>query len=157
MAMKTTELKPGAKAPEIKLETDSGDVFQLSKHKGKTVIVYFYPKANTPGCTTEACEFRDHFDQLEERDALVVGVSPDRPQALANFKKKHNLPFPLLADVDHSVAEAYGVWKEKSMYGKKYMGIERTTYVIGPDGKIRNIYNKVKPSGHAAQVLADLG
>jgi peroxiredoxin Q/BCP len=157
MATKTIELKPGAKAPEIKLETDSGDVFQLSKHKGKTVIVYFYPKANTPGCTTEACEFRDHFEQLEEKDALVVGVSPDRPQALANFKKKHNLPFPLLADVDHSVAEAYGVWKEKSMYGKKHMGIERTTYVIGPDGKIRNIYNKVKPAGHAAQVLADLG
>jgi peroxiredoxin Q/BCP len=156
MPIKTTELKPGVKAPEIKLETDAGDVFQLSKHKGKTVIVYFYPKANTPGCTTEACEFRDHIKELEEKDAVVVGISPDPPQALANFKKKYGLPFPLLADVDHSVAEAYGVWKEKSMYGKKYMGIERTTYVIGPDGKIRNIYNKVKPAGHATQILADL-
>lgn len=157
MATKPSELTPGVKAPEIMLGTDSGAKFQLSKQKGKTVVVYFYPKADTPGCTTESCEFRDGIGDFAAKDAVVVGVSPDAPPALAKFKKKYNLSFPLLADVDHAVAETYGVWKEKSMYGKKYMGIERTTFVIGPDGKIRQIYNKVKPAGHAAQVLADLG
>lgn len=151
-----SELKEGAEAPAIKLETDSGEQFNLADHKGKNVVVYFYPKADTPGCTTEACEFRDSNEQLAGSNAIVVGVSPDKTKPLAKFKDKFSLPFPLLSDVDHSVADAYGVWKEKSMYGKKYMGIERTTFLINKDGKIAKIFNKVKPAGHANQVLEAL-
>lgn len=147
----------GGKAPEIQLPDDAGQPFKLSAQKGKNVVVYFYPKADTPGCTTEACEFRDAFPRFEGVDAVIVGVSPDAPKALAKFKTKYNLPFTLLADEEHKVAEAYDVWKEKSMYGKKYMGIERTTIVIGKDGKVKKIFAKVKPAGHAAEVLAALG
>lgn len=154
--METENLKVGVEAPEIELQTDTGEPFRLSALRGRKVVLYFYPKADTPGCTTESCEFRDSMPALEEKDAVVIGVSPDKPQAQAKFKNKYKLPFTLLADVDHQAAEAYGVWKEKSMYGKKYMGIERTTFLIGEDGKIRQIFSKVKPSGHAGEVLGAL-
>lgn len=151
------ELKEGAKAPAIKLETDSGTKFSLSDLKGKNVVLYFYPKSDTPGCTTEACEFRDAFPKFGKLDAEIVGISPDPVAAQAKFKAKHKLPFTLLADVDHAAAEAYGVWVEKSMYGKKYMGVERSTFLIGKDGKIAKIFRKVKPAGHAAEVAEALG
>ncbi len=150
------ELTEGAKAPAIDLTTDDGSRFVLSSLKGKTAILYFYPKADTPGCTVESCEFRDAFPRFGGVDAVVLGISPDDREAQAKFRKKYSLPFTLLCDPAHQAAEAYGVWKEKSMYGKKYMGIERTTFVIGPDGKIRKIFRKVKPAGHAAEVLAAL-
>jgi peroxiredoxin Q/BCP len=149
-------LKAGDPAPEITVRTDSGEEFHLSDLKGKRVVLYFYPKADTPGCTVEACEFRDDAKKFAKRDSLVVGISPDKPAAQAKFKQKYDLPFTLLADEDKSAAEAYGVWKEKNMYGRKVMGIERTTFVIGPDGRIEKIYSKVKAKGHAAAVLADL-
>jgi peroxiredoxin Q/BCP len=149
-------LKVGDKAPEIRVLTDSGEKFKLSDLKGKRVVLYFYPKADTPGCTTEACEFRDSSEELAEKDAVVVGISPDKPAAQAKFKQKYGLNFTLLADEEKKAAEAYGVWKEKNMYGRKVMGIERTTFVIGPDGKIEKIYNKVKAKGHAAEVTGAL-
>jgi thioredoxin-dependent peroxiredoxin len=149
-------LKVGDKAPDFEVRDDRGKTFHLSGLKGKTVILYFYPKADTPGCTKEACEFRDNAKEYEKKNAAVVGVSPDEPSAQAKFKSKYELTFPLLADADHAIAEAYEVWKEKSMYGKKYMGVERTTYVIGPDGRIAQVFEKVKPEGHAEQVLATL-
>jgi peroxiredoxin Q/BCP len=149
-------LKEGDQAPEIALQTDSGETFRLSDQKGKRVVLYFYPKADTPGCTTEACEFRDGIAAFRKKDTVVVGVSPDKPAAQAKFKQKYDLPFTLLADEQKAAAQAYGVWKEKNMYGKKVMGIERTTFVIGPDRKIEKIYNKVKAAGHAEQVLCEL-
>jgi peroxiredoxin Q/BCP len=149
-------LKEGDKAPEIRLRTDSGEEFKLSGLKGKRVALYFYPRADTPGCTTEACEFRDGAESFAKKGAVVVGVSPDTPAAQAKFKSKYNLPFALLADEEKAAAQAYGVWKEKNLYGKKSMGIERTTFIIGPDGKIEKIYAKVKAQGHAAQVLENL-
>ena len=150
-------LKVGDEAPDIKVATDSGEEFQLSDMRGKRVVLYFYPKADTPGCTVEACEFRDDLKKFTKKDTAIVGVSPDKPTAQAKFKTKYDLPFTLLADEDKAAAHAYGVWKEKNMYGKKVMGIERTTFVIGPDGKIEKIYNKVKAKGHATAVLDALG
>lgn len=147
-------LKEGDSAPDISLDTDAGEHFQLFKLKGKNVVLYFYPRADTPGCTKEACAFRDDSKRFSKADTVIIGVSPDPSQAQAKFKGKFDLPFTLLADVDHKAAETYGVWKEKSMYGKKYMGIERTTFVIGADGKIRKIFPKVKVEGHAEEVLA---
>jgi len=149
-------LKVGDKAPDIRVQTDSGEAFQLSQLNGQRVVLYFYPKADTPGCTTESCEFRDSVGALAKKGAAVVGISPDKPPAQARFKEKYDLPFTLLADEDKQAAEAYGVWREKNMYGKKVMGIVRSTFVIGPDGRIEKIYDKVKAAGHAAQVLADL-
>ena len=149
-------LKEGDQAPDIRLANDSGEPFKLSDLKGKRVVLYFYPKADTPGCTTEACEFRDDSKAFAKKGAAVVGISPDKPAAQAKFKQKYELPFTLLADEEKAAAQAYGVWKEKNMYGKKVMGIERTTFVIGPDGKIEKIYNQVKAKGHAAAVLAKL-
>jgi peroxiredoxin Q/BCP len=149
-------LKEGDQAPDIRVHTDTGEDFRLSDLKGKRVVLYFYPKADTPGCTVEACEFRDGIQAFAKKDAAVVGISPDKPAAQAKFKTKYDLPFTLLADEDKSAAQAYGVWKEKNMYGKKVMGIERTTFVIGPDGRIEKIYSKVKAQGHAADVLAAL-
>jgi len=144
-------LKVGDKAPDIHI----GD-FQLSKLKGQRVVLYFYPKADTPGCTVEACEFRDGIKSFANKGALVVGVSPDKSSAQDKFKQKYDLPFTMVPDEEKSSAQAYGVWKEKNMYGRKVMGIERTTFVIGPDGQIEKIYNKVKAKGHAAEVLAGL-
>jgi peroxiredoxin Q/BCP len=150
-------LKEGDKAPDIRVRADSGEEFRLSSLKGKRVVLYFYPRADTPGCTVEACEFRDGIKAFAKKGAAVVGVSPDKPAAQAKFKDKYDLPFTLLADEEKAAAQAYGVWKEKNMYGKKVMGIARTTFVIAPDGKIEKIYENVKAHGHAAQVLADLG
>jgi peroxiredoxin Q/BCP len=144
-------LQTGDPAPEIR----AGD-FKLSKLRGKSVVIFFFPKADTPGCTTESCEFRDDIQAFAKKGAAVVGISPDKPTAQAKFKQKYELPFTLLADEEKAAANAYGVWKEKNMYGKKVMGIERSTFVIGPDGKIEKIYAKVKAQGHAAEVLAAL-
>jgi len=150
-------LKEGDKAPEIRVRTDSGEEFKLSSLKGQRVVLYFYPRADTPGCTVEACEFRDGLKSFAKKGAAIVGVSPDKPAAQAKFKQKFGLPFTLLADEDKAAAQAYGVWKEKNMYGKKVMGIARTTFLIGPDGRIERVYENVKAKGHATQVLADLG
>jgi len=149
-------LKEGDAAPKIHVDDDKGQPFDLAGLKGKNVVLYFYPKADTPGCTRESCEFRDHSKKFSKADTVIVGVSPDKTAAQAKFKDKFDLPFTLLADVDHHVAEAYGAWVEKSMYGRKYMGIERSTYLIGKDGKIKKIFHKVKPHGHAEQVYEAL-
>ena len=149
-------LKEGDAAPEVQLETASGEMFRLSDLRGRRVVLYFYPKADTPGCTVEACEFRDHLADFERKGAAVAGISPDKPVAQARFRDKYELPFPLLADSEKIAAQAYGVWKEKNMYGRKVMGIERTTFVIGSDGRIEKIWSKVKAAGHAGQVLAAL-
>lgn len=148
------ELKEGDQAPEISAATDTGEPFHLSSLRGQRVVLYFYPKADTPGCTKEACAFRDDRKKFTKENTVIVGVSPDTSQAQAKFKQKFDLPFTLLADTDHKAAEAYGVWKEKSMYGKKYMGIERTTFLIDQNGIIQRIFPKVKVEGHAAEVLA---
>jgi thioredoxin-dependent peroxiredoxin len=144
-------IQVGDKAPDIK-----SSEFKLSDHKGKRVVVFFYPKSDTPGCTKEACEFRDASKIFSKQDAVIVGVSPDKAPAQQKFATKCSLPYALVPDPEHSIAEAYGVWKEKSMYGRKYMGIERTTVVIDGKGKIAHIFAKVKPEGHAAQVLEAL-
>lgn len=151
------ELKEGDRAPEISLDTDAGASFHLSSLKGKNVVLYFYPKADTPGCTKEACSFRDSSETFTRANTVIVGVSPDTDSAQAKFKQKFDLPFTLLADLNHQAAEDYGVWKEKNMYGKKYMGVERTTFVIDPEGKIKKIFPKVKVEGHAEEVLAAIG
>jgi peroxiredoxin Q/BCP len=151
-----TKLQEGDKAPDISLHTDSGDPFKLSGFKGQKVVLYFYPRADTPGCTVEACEFRDQSKKFSKKGAVIVGISPDAVKPQARFKEKFDLPFTLLCDVDKKAAEAYGVYKEKNMYGKKVMGIERTTFIIGEDGRIARIFPKVKAQGHAEQVLAAL-
>ncbi len=147
-------LKEGDPAPALSLDTDSGQPFDLASLKGKNVILYFYPKADTPGCTKEACAFRDDSQKFTTANTVIVGVSPDTTKAQAKFKEKFGLPFMLLADVDHKAAEDYGVWKEKSMYGKKYMGVDRTTFVISPDGMIKKVFPKASVDGHAEEVLA---
>jgi peroxiredoxin Q/BCP len=149
-------LKPGDPAPDIHLHTDTGEDFTLSDLRGQRVVLYFYPKSDTPGCTVEACEFRDGIQAFARKGTAVIGVSPDKISAQAKFKEKYDLPFTLLADENKAAAEAYGVYLEKNMYGKKVMGIVRTTFVIGPDGKIEKIFNKVKAAGHAASVLEAL-
>ena len=146
-------LKPGDKVPEFTAMTDGGAKIRLEDLRGKKVILYFYPKDDTPGCTREACDFRDHSAEIKKKGAVVLGVSPDSVDSHQKFKSKFDLNFALLSDPDHKIAEAYGVWKEKSMYGRKYMGIERTTFVIDEKGKIAGIYEKVKVDGHAAAVL----
>jgi len=146
-------------APDFTLAGDDGATYSLSALRGKPVVLFFYPKDDTPGCTTEACEFRDAFPRFEARDAVILGVSPDDVESHRRFRKKFSLPYTLLADTDHSVAEAYDVWKQKSMFGKKYMGVERSTFVIAPDGTIAREFRKVKPAGHAEEVqeaLAEL-
>jgi peroxiredoxin Q/BCP len=149
-------LTEGAKAPDFTLQTEAGEPLKLSDLRGKRVVLYFYPRANTPGCTTESCEFRDTSADFKKKKTVIVGISPDKPAAQAKFKTKFELPFTLLADDEKTVAQAYGVWKEKNMYGKKVMGIERSTFLIGADGTIQKIFRKVKAQGHAAEVLAAL-
>ena len=149
-------LKVGNKAPDFTAVTDGGEKVKLKDFQGKNVVLYFYPKDNTSGCTKEACDFRDSIAAFKQRGTVVLGVSPDGVKSHEKFKTKFELPFPLLADEDHAIATKYGVWKEKSMYGRKYMGIERTTFVIGPDGKLAAIYPKVKVTGHVAEVLEKL-
>jgi len=151
-----TPLSEGAEAPDFTLESDSGDTVSLSQLRGKPVVLYFYPRDDTPGCTTEACEFRDAWDKVKGAGAVVLGVSPDTAASHKKFKSKFKLPFPLLADPDHTVAERYGAWGERSMYGRKFQGILRTTFVIGPEGRIRKVFERVKPKGHAAEVLESL-
>jgi peroxiredoxin Q/BCP len=144
------------KAPEFTLQDENGQEISLKGLRGKTVVLYFYPRADTPGCTVEACEFRDTYKQMQKTGAVLLGISPDTPKAQKKFQDKFSLPFSLLADADKKVAIAFEVLKEKNMYGKKVMGVVRTTFIIGPDGKIQHIFPKVKPEGHAAEVLAYL-
>src|SRR5579872_24723 len=141
------------KAPEFTLPDQNGEPVSLKDFRGKWVVLYFYPRADTPGCTIEACEFRDSHKKTEKSGAVVLGVSPDEPKALKKFEDKFDLPFTLLGDADKKVSNAYGVIQEKNMYGKKVMGVARTTFIIGPDGNIKHIFNKVKPEGHAEEVL----
>ncbi len=150
-------LNPGDPAPDFTLPDQNGNAVTLSSFQGKNVILYFYPKAHTPGCTTQACGIRDHRADYERADAIVLGVSPDPPKSIAKFDDKYGLGFPLLGDEEHKVAEAYGVWVQKSMYGRKYMGMERSTFVIGPDGVITDVFRKVKPAEHDKLVLGALG
>jgi peroxiredoxin Q/BCP len=149
-------LEPGERAPDFTLPDQHGNPVSLSELHGQTVVLYFYPKALTSGCTTQACGVRDHRSDYEHAGAVVIGVSPDPVNKVKQFDDKHGLAFPLLADADHQVAEAYGVWTQKSMYGRKYMGVERTTFVIGPDGVIREIFRRVKPAEHDTLVLGAL-
>ena len=149
-------LKAGDKAPAFSLQSDTGETVSLKDLKGKRVVLYFYPKDDTSGCTVEACEFRDRWKDVRKTGAVVLGVSPDSIGSHQKFRTKFDLPFPLLADEGHKVAEAYGAWGEKSMYGRTYEGILRTTFVIGKDGRIGRVFQKVRPKGHAAEVLAAL-
>ena len=150
-------LKPGDKAPEFSLPADDGTIVTLGGLRGKKVVLYFYPKDDTSGCTKEACEFRDSWKDVKKSGAVVLGVSPDPVASHQKFKQKYQLPFPLLADIDHRVAGAYGAWGEKSMYGRKYQGILRTTFLIDPEGRVSRVFEKVQPAGHASEVLAALG
>ncbi|MBI4352647.1 MAG: thioredoxin-dependent thiol peroxidase [Candidatus Omnitrophica bacterium] len=148
------QLKEGMRAPEFKLSASNGEETALGDFKGKKrAVLYFYPKDDTPGCTTEACGFRDNLKTIETQDAVILGVSPDGVDSHNKFIGKFKLPFTLLSDPDKKVCQAYGVWVKKSLYGKEYMGVARTTFVIGKDGKIEKIYEKVKPEGHAEEVL----
>lgn len=144
----------GDKAPKFTLARDSGDKISLSSFAGKKLVLYFYPKDDTPGCTREAIDFNGLRGEFEKAGATVVGVSPDSVASHAKFRKKHDLELPLLSDESKEMLEAWGVWTEKSMYGRKYMGVERTTFLVGPDGKIARVWNKVKVPGHAEEVLA---
>jgi peroxiredoxin Q/BCP len=148
--------QPGDTAPDFTLPDQQGNPVTLSELRGKSVVLYFYPKADTPGCTTQACGVRDHRPDYEQAGAVVLGVSPDPVKAVSKFDEKFDLGFPLLADEDHKVAEQYGVWVQKSMYGRTYMGNERTTFVIAPDGTISDVFRKVKPAQHDELVLGSL-
>ena len=156
MPSATAELNVGDLAPAFEAADETGGVHRLADYKGKTVVLYFYPKDNTSGCTAEACDFRDSHKQYGKKGAVILGVSPDDAKSHAGFKRKHKLPFPLLADTDKKLCSAYGVWKEKSMYGRKYMGVERSTFVIGPGGVIQAVHRKVKVPGHVESVLESL-
>ncbi|MBN9682306.1 MULTISPECIES: thioredoxin-dependent thiol peroxidase [unclassified Corallococcus] len=146
----------GDKAPGFSLPDQSGATVSLSQFKGRHVVLYFYPKDATPGCTTEACDFRDEHSALVKAGAVVLGVSPDSVASHQKFATKQGLPFSLLADPDHALADAYGVWGEKSLYGRKFMGLIRATFLIGPDAKVVRVWPKVKVAGHVAEVLATL-
>jgi peroxiredoxin Q/BCP len=148
--------QPGKKAPAFALKNHDGETVRLADFAGRTLVLYFYPKADTPGCTTQACSIRDRFDEYERAGATVVGVSPDAPEKLLRFKQKYDLPFTLIGDPDHKIAEKYGQWVEKSMYGKKYWGVQRSTFIIGPDGRVAEYLPKVQPKKHDDFVLAAL-
>ena len=154
--MEYSKVQAGDRAPAFSLLDDAGNTVTLASLAGKRVVLYFYPKDDTSGCTVEACEFRDLFPRFIKGDAVVLGVSPDSVASHAKFKAKYQLPFALLADTEQACAEAYGVWREKSMYGRKYMGMMRTTYVISPTGIVERVWEKVKHEGHAAEVDAFL-
>jgi peroxiredoxin Q/BCP len=149
-------LSEGDAAPDFTLSDQNGEPVTLSKLRGETVVLYFYPRADTPGCTTQACGVRDRGAEYAEAGARVIGISPDEVEAIDKFAGKYDLGFTLLADPDHAVAEAYGAWGEKSMYGKKYMGVLRSTFIVGPDGKIARAFPKVQPKKHDNLVLAAL-
>ena len=146
-------MKVNDKAPEFTLPDQNGEEISLKQYRGKYVVLYFYPRADTPGCTIEACEFRDAYKKMQKSGAILLGISPDTSKAQNKFAEKFDLPFTLLADADKKVANAYETVKEKNMYGKKVMGVARMTFIIGPEGKIIHIFDKVKPEGHAEQVL----
>lgn len=156
MADQPDWIEAGAKAPAFTLTADDGTKVRLSEQKGSPVVLYFYPKDDTPGCTKEACAFRDAQAKLAKSDAKVFGVSPDDVESHVKFRDKYSLNFPLLADPDHKIAEKYGAWREKNMYGKKSMGIQRSTFVIDADGKVAKVWKRVKVDGHDEQVLAAL-
>jgi peroxiredoxin Q/BCP len=147
----------GQPAPDFELQSDSGQTVRLSDLRGKPVVLYFYPKDDTPGCTAQACGIRDDWSAFEERGAVVLGVSPDDERSHAKFKEKYGLPFTLLADRDHDLTEKYGFWVEKSMAGKRYMGVERSTVLIDANGKVAKVFRRVKPAEHAQQLLTALG
>ncbi|MEW6432858.1 MAG: thioredoxin-dependent thiol peroxidase [Myxococcota bacterium] len=149
-------IEEGKKAPAFSLKNQAGKTVKLADFAGQHVVLYFYPKDDTPGCTKEACDFRDGHAKLKKAGAVVLGVSPDDEKRHAKFREKYSLPFDLLADVDHEVAEKYGAWGEKSLYGRKFMGIIRSTFLIGPDGKVKKVWPRVKVDGHAGDVLAAL-
>ena len=146
-------MKEGQPAPAFKLQDEEGQWISLSDYAGTHVVLYFYPKDDTPGCTMEACSFRDEFAEFKTRGIVILGVSADSVESHAKFKAKYHLSFPILSDPDKKTIKAYGVWKEKAMYGKKYMGIERATFMIDGAGKIEKIFSKVKPSEHAQEIL----
>jgi peroxiredoxin Q/BCP len=150
-------IEEGQPAPDFELTSDSGETVKLSALRGKPVVLYFYPKDDTPGCTAQACGIRDAYGEFEEAGAVVLGVSPDSESSHVKFKEKYGLPFTLLADADHAVAELYGVWGEKTFAGKTYLGVNRSTFVIGADGNVARVMHDVKPASHADDVLAALG
>jgi peroxiredoxin Q/BCP len=149
-------VEEGSQAPDFELKSDTGETLKLSQFRGRPVVLYFYPRDDTPGCTKEACAFRDAYDEYLARDAVILGVSRDGEESHQKFKQKYDLPFTLLSDPDHAVAEAYGVWAEKSMYGRKSMGIVRSTFVIAPDGTIARAMRGIKVPGHSDKVLEAL-
>jgi peroxiredoxin Q/BCP len=153
MAKFESQLKEGDTAPQFSVQTNEGKSVSLDDFKGKNVILYFYPRDNTPGCTKEACAFRDDFAKFKTKGAVVLGVSTDSVKSHQKFVEKFNLPFPLLADEDKSIANAYGVYGEKKFMGVKYHGVHRVTFLIGPDGRIKRIWPKVKPADHAKEIL----
>lgn len=148
-----THLKPGDPAPDFDLPSDSGERVSLASLRGKRVVLYFYPKDDTPGCTAEACSFRDNWAVVQALGVVVLGVSKDSPRSHVRFREKYRLPFPLLSDEDHTVAEAYGVWGPKTFMGREYLGMDRATFLIGPDGVLEAVWPAVKPQGHAEEVL----
>ena len=148
-----SELSVGQPAPDFTAVTDTGETVKLSDYRGKRVVLYFYPKDDTSGCTTQACGFRDNYPVIEEKNAVVLGVSPDGVQSHQKFKTKYELPFTLLVDEDHAIADAYGVWGEKSMYGKSYMGIVRSHFIIDEEGKIADTQYKVSPTDSVARAV----
>ena len=150
-------VEQGSPAPDFELQSDTGETVRLSALRGKPVVLYFYPKDDTPGCTAQACGIRDAYGEFERAGAVVLGVSPDDESSHVKFREKYELPFTLLADTDHAVAERYGAWGEKSFAGKKYMGVNRSTFVIGADGNVKRVMHNVKPATHADDVLAALG
>ena len=154
--MSPVELKVGDSAPAFKAKNENGEFVQLSDYLGKKVIIFFYPKDNTPGCTTESCNFRDHYEDLQDKGFEVIGVSIDSESSHLKFKSKHNLPYTLIADTDKELVSLYGVWQEKSLFGAKYMGTVRTTFVIDEQGKILSIIKKVKNSEAAQQILESI-
>ncbi len=147
------QIQVGDQAPDFETVNENGEAVNLSDFRGKKVVLYFYPKDNTPGCTAQACGFRDNYPAIEAADAIVLGVSPDSAKAHTNFKNKFELPFPLLVDSDKAISEAYGVWVEKSMYGRKYMGVLRSHFVIGPDGKVLDVQYKVSPADSVSKSM----
>jgi thioredoxin-dependent peroxiredoxin len=149
-------VEEGQAAPDFELKSDAGELVRLSQFRGKPVVLYFYPRDDTPGCTAQACGIRDNYDDFEQRGAVVLGVSPDEESSHVKFKEKYGLPFTLLADPEHEVAEQYGVWGEKTFAGRKYMGVERSTFVIDPEGRIAKVMRRVKPDTHVERVLAEV-
>jgi thioredoxin-dependent peroxiredoxin len=147
-------IQQGTPAPQFSLPDETGTIRNLSDFSGQTIVLYFYPKDDTPGCTTQACNFRDDYSAYEQAGVTILGVSPDSPKSHAKFKEKFNLPFSLLADEQHELCEQFGVWGQKKFMGREYMGVMRTTFVVGPDGIVKKVFENVKPADHSAEVLA---